>query len=58
MVNTHKVKLVYQKGFAQTKQQLNEPRLKKVLEITQDQSSKPVDILLDIGCGDGFLLKN
>ena len=54
MVNTHKVKLVYQKGFAQTKQQLNEPRLKKVLEITQDQSSKPVDILLDIGCGDGF----
>lgn len=54
MVNTHKVKLVYQKGFAQTKQQLNEPRLKKILEIVQNQFSKHVDNLLDIGCGDGF----
>ncbi|MBI3366555.1 class I SAM-dependent methyltransferase [Candidatus Roizmanbacteria bacterium] len=53
MGSTDKVKLIYQKGFAQGKKQLIDLRLKKILNITQKQSSKPIDKLLDLGCGDG-----
>ena len=53
MRHTQKVKQVYQNGFAQTEKQLNEPRLKQVLVIVQKLQSKPINRLLDIGCGDG-----
>ncbi len=54
MANTAKVKRVYNRGFAKTKNYVDEPRLAKTLNITKQFPNLPYKTFLDLGCGDGF----
>ena len=57
MVNTKKVKQIYQTGYAKMASHFNEPRLnevKKLLSVCVQSSPKR---FLDVGCGDGLFTK-